>query len=94
MNKQEQLFYKHDFFSEIIRRLPDNTVTLEVIENNQVAITSGKANFTVNGLDADSYPHLPVVESQDRIEVPAHILNKIVNETVFAVSRSTKSRQF
>ena len=28
------------FFSEIIRRLPDNTVTLEVIENNQVAITS------------------------------------------------------
>jgi len=48
------------FFSEIIRRLPDNTVTLEVIENNQVAITSGKANFTVNGLDADSYPHLPV----------------------------------
>ena len=75
------------FFSEIIRRLPDNTVTLEVIENNQVAITSGKANFTVNGLDADSYPHLPVVESQDRIEVPAHILNKIVNETVFAVSQ-------
>lgn len=75
------------FFSEIIRRLPDNTVTLELIENNQVAITSGKANFTVNGLDADSYPHLPVVESQDRIEVPAHILNKIVNETVFAVSQ-------
>ncbi|MBO6331329.1 DNA polymerase III subunit beta [Enterococcus gallinarum] len=75
------------FFSEIIRRLPDNTVTLEVIENNQVAITSGKANFTVNGLDADSYPHLPVVESQDRIEVPAYILNKIVNETVFAVSQ-------
>ena len=75
------------FFSEIIRRLPDNTVTLEVIENNQVAITSGKANFTVNGLDADSYPHLPVVESQARIEVPAHILNKIVNETVFAVSQ-------
>ena len=56
-------------FSEIIHRLPDNTVTLEVIENNQVAAASGKANLNVNGLDADSYPHLPVVESQDRIEV-------------------------
>ena len=64
-----------------------------MIENNQVAITSGKANFTVNGLDADSYPHLPVVESQDRIEVPAHILNKIVNETVL-LFHSTKVVQF
>ncbi|WP_430610532.1 DNA polymerase III subunit beta [Enterococcus sp. DIV0876] len=75
------------FFSEIVRRLPENTLTLEVLENNQVAITSGKANFTVNGLDADSYPHLPVVESQNAIEIPGHILNKIVSETVFAVSQ-------
>ncbi|OTN74987.1 DNA polymerase III, beta subunit [Enterococcus sp. 8G7_MSG3316] len=75
------------FFSEIVRRLPESTLTLEVLENNQVAITSGKANFTVNGLDADSYPHLPVVESQNAIEIPGHILNKIVSETVFAVSQ-------
>lgn len=75
------------FFSEIVRRLPESTLTLEVLDNNQVAITSGKANFTVNGLDADSYPHLPVVESQDSIEIPAHVLNKVVSETVFAVSQ-------
>ncbi|MGC3438173.1 DNA polymerase III subunit beta, partial [Enterococcus faecium] len=41
-------------FSEIIRRLPEVTFTLEVLENKQVAITSGKANFIVNGLDADN----------------------------------------
>ncbi|GMA53344.1 hypothetical protein GCM10025857_47010 [Alicyclobacillus contaminans] len=33
------------FFSEIIRRLPESHVTLEVLDNNQVEITSGKANF-------------------------------------------------
>ena len=38
-------------------------------------------------MDADSYPHLPVVESQDSIEIPAHVLNKVVSETVFAVSQ-------
>ncbi|MEQ7179188.1 DNA polymerase III subunit beta [Enterococcus thailandicus] len=75
------------FFSEIIRRLPEENFTLEVLENKQVAITSGKANFTVNGLDADNYPHLPVIESHNQMKLPVHVLNKLINETVFAVSQ-------
>ncbi|KAA4869291.1 DNA polymerase III subunit beta, partial [Bacteroides fragilis] len=75
------------FFSEIIRRLPEETFTLEVLENKQVAITSGKANFLVNGLDADNYPHLPVVESHNQMKLPVHVLTKLINETVFAVSQ-------
>ncbi|KAF1302644.1 MULTISPECIES: DNA polymerase III subunit beta [Enterococcus] len=75
------------FFSEIIRRLPEDTFSMEVLENNLVAINSGKANFTVNGLDADSYPHLPVVESQNQMKIPVHVLNQLINETVFAVSQ-------
>lgn len=75
------------FFSEIIRRLPENTFTLEVIDNYQVAITSGAAEFTVNGLDADNYPHLPVVEEQNQLKLPVHMLTKLIGETVFAVSQ-------
>lgn len=75
------------FFSEIVRRLPEEEFTLEVIENNQVAITSGKANFTVNGLDADNYPHLPVIESQNQMKLPVHVFTKLINETGFAVSQ-------
>ncbi len=75
------------FFGEIIRRLPEDYFTMEVIENNQVLITSGKAHFTVNGLDADSYPHLPIVDSHNQIQIPVHVLNKLIGETVFAVSQ-------
>lgn len=60
--------------------------TLEVLDNNQVAITSGKADFTVNGLDADNYPHLPVIDAKNQIQLPVHLLTKIINETGFAVS--------
>lgn len=74
------------FFGEIIRKLPEDTVTLEVLENNQVAITSGKADFTVNGLDAENYPHLPVIDAKNQIQLPVHLLTKIINETSFAVS--------
>ncbi|MGF2941401.1 DNA polymerase III subunit beta [Enterococcus xiangfangensis] len=75
------------FFSEIIRRLPEATFTLEVQENNQVLITSGAAHFTVNGLDADNYPHLPVVEEQNQLKLPVHMLTKLISETVFSVSQ-------
>ncbi|MGM0165061.1 DNA polymerase III, beta subunit [Enterococcus sp. AZ135] len=75
------------FFSEIIRRLPETTFTLEVQENYQVLITSGAAHFTVNGLDADNYPHLPVVEEQNQLKLPVHMLTKLISETVFSVSQ-------
>lgn len=74
------------FFGEIIRKLPEEMFTLEVLENNQVAITSGKADFTVNGLDAENYPHLPVIDAKNQIQLPVHLLTKIINETGFAVS--------
>lgn len=75
------------FFSEIIRRLPEKTFTLEVQDNYQVLITSGAAHFTVNGLDADNYPHLPVVEEQNQLKLPVHMLTKLIGETVFSVSQ-------
>lgn len=74
------------FFGEIIRRLPEDTFIMEVLENNQVDITSGKAHFVVNGLDADNYPHLPIVETRNQITMPVSMLQQIINETVFAVS--------
>lgn len=74
------------FFNEIIRKLPEATFTLEVLDNNQVAITSGAAEFVVNGLDADNYPHLPVVDEKNQLEIPVRVLTKLINETGFAIS--------
>lgn len=74
------------FFGEIIRKLPEDVFTLEVLENNQVAITSGPAEFVVNGLDAENYPHLPIIDENNQLKIPVRVLNKIISETGFAVS--------
>ncbi|MGO3732162.1 MAG: DNA polymerase III subunit beta [Vagococcus sp.] len=74
------------FFNEIIRKLPEATLTLELIENNQVIISSGKALFNVNGLNAENYPHLPIVDNQNTFKLSARVLNKLISETVFSVS--------
>ncbi|AQP53888.1 DNA polymerase III subunit beta [Vagococcus penaei] len=74
------------FFNEIVRKLPEATLTLELTDNNQVIITSGQALFNVNGSNADNYPHLPVIDNQPSFELSARVLNKLISETGFAVS--------
>ncbi|MGX7060102.1 DNA polymerase III subunit beta [Vagococcus humatus] len=74
------------FFGEIIRKLPETTFTLEVMSQNQVKITSGPAEFLVKGIDADNYPHLPVVEATNQLKIPINVLKSIISETSFAVS--------
>lgn len=75
------------FFSDIIRRLPEEFFTFEVTENQQVKISSGKAEFVVNGLGADNYPHLPAIDAENKIQLEAKIFTQLINETVFSVSQ-------
>lgn len=74
------------FFGEIIRKLPESVFTLEVLPSNEAIITSGAARFTINGLSADNYPHLPVVDENNQLKIPVRVLNKMIAETGFAVS--------
>ena len=65
---------------------------MEVLDNNQVAV-SGKADFTVNGLDADNYPHLPVIDTQNQMKLPVHLLTKLLVKQVL-LYRCTKVVNF
>lgn len=74
------------FFSEIVKKLPEETFTFEVKDNFQVTLTSGKSEFTVIGFDANSYPHLPEVSDASQLEFSADLLRGLINQTVLAVS--------
>lgn len=74
------------FFNEIIKKLPGNNFELEVLNNNQTLITSGVSEFTINGLDAGNYPHLPDVETDNQLTFPTDLFKEVVNQTVIAVS--------
>lgn len=74
------------FFSEIIKRLPENTFTMEVNDHFQATITSGQTEYQVNGVDADNYPHLPEIDTNEQLSIPADIMKQVINQTVIAVS--------
>lgn len=74
------------YFSEIVRKLPEDTIELEADENLQVTIRSGNAEFNLNGQDANEYPLLPQVEADNSFELPIDLLKDVIKQTAFAVS--------
>jgi DNA polymerase III, beta subunit len=74
------------FFNEIIKKLPGDNFELEVLNNNQTLISSGVSEFTINGLDSSNYPHLPEVETDNKLVFPTDLFKEVINQTVIAVS--------
>lgn len=75
-------------FNEIIRKLPTNEVEIEVTNQFQTHIRSGKSEFNLIGLDASEYPLLPQIEEDRQFFIASDLLKSIIKETVFAVSTS------
>ncbi|WML42479.1 DNA polymerase III subunit beta [Neobacillus sp. PS3-40] len=76
------------FFSEIVKKLPTETVEMEVLNHLQTVIRYGKSEFNLNGLDAEEYPHLPQIEENNKFHMENDLLKAMIRQTVFAVSTS------
>ena len=74
------------YFPDIVRKLPEKTVEIESDENLKVTIRSGKAEFNLNGQDAEEYPQLPRLETDESFEIPTDLLKSLIKQTVFAIS--------
>ena len=74
-------------FGEIIRKLPDSEVRIEIIENDTVQITCEKSVFNVVYMKWDEYPSIPNVETDKRIDFPQNILKNMIKSTSFAIAQ-------
>ncbi|MGM9928786.1 MAG: DNA polymerase III subunit beta [Bacillus sp. (in: firmicutes)] len=88
IEKTGSIVLQAKFFNEIVKKLPLDDVEIVVENGFQTIIRSGKAEFNLNGLDADEYPHLPQIEEENIISIPTDLLKHLIRQTVFAVSTS------
>ncbi len=73
-------------FSEIIRRLPENDVTIEVTDNYHTLITCEKAKFNLAGRSGDDFSALPHIEKENHITLSQYALKEIIKQTIFSIS--------
>lgn len=73
-------------FTEMLRRLPDGVVTVEVDGQNAVKVKCGRSEYNFIAIDAEEYPELPDTDEAEAVSIPQNILRDMIDETIFAVS--------
>ena len=73
-------------FSEIVRKLPDNEVTIKADFNHQTTILCEKAKFDIAGKPGDEFSYIPVIERENSIEISQFTLKEIIRQTIFSIS--------
>lgn len=79
-------------FSEIIRKLPDNDVTISTDEKFNTTITCEKAKFNIMGKDGDDFSYLPYIEKNDGISVSQFTLKEIIRQTIFSIAANDTNK--
>lgn len=73
-------------FCDIVRRLPEEKITVAIDERLMCKITSGNSKFSLVGINPDEYPELPQVLNAQALSIPAEILSSMVRQTIFSTA--------
>lgn len=74
------------FFSEIVRKLPDNDVVIESDDTFQTTITCEKAKFNIVGKSGEDFSYLPYIEKNESISISQFTLKDVVRQTIFSIA--------
>lgn len=77
---------------DIIKRLNEDNVEIEINERMMAIITSGEAQYQILGIEADEYPELPSVVGGFPILLNRDILFNMVSQTLFAVAEGENAK--
>ena len=73
-------------FGDIIRKLPNAVVTVELVDGN-VTIKCMNSKFSIVGLSPDEFPNIQnTAENQDCISLDKNLLKEMIRKTSFAAS--------
>ena len=73
-------------FTEIIRKLPDSEINININENNLLTIECEGALYKLATMNPDEFPELPKIEIENSIELEQSALKNMIKKTIFAVS--------
>ncbi len=76
------------FFADIIKRVPSESITIEVFENMQLRISGGVTEYSIAAMSADEYPELPDTINCESFTIPESVLKSMITKTIFAVSQT------
>lgn len=77
---------------EIIRRLPDNDVTIKTDDKLTAFITCEKAKFTIPGKSGEDFAYLPIIEREESLTVSQFTLKEMIRQTIFSIAANETNK--
>ena len=72
-------------FGEIIRKLPNETITITK-KDNKIEIICGRSNFKLISMSSDDFPEIPEIETNKILFINQNLFKNMIRQTNFAVS--------
>lgn len=79
-------------FSEIVRKLPDNEVTIETDSSFKTLITCEKANFNIIGKSGEDFSYIPYVERKESVTISQFTLKEVIHQTIFSIADNDNNK--
>jgi DNA polymerase-3 subunit beta len=77
---------------DIVRKLPDNDVTIVTDDSFKTNITCEKAKFTIIGKSGEDFSYLPSIERIDSIILSQFTLKEVVRQTIFSIADNDNNK--
>jgi DNA polymerase-3 subunit beta len=74
------------FFVDIVKRLPSQTIEIEVMDHFITMIRSGSSEIQLVGLDPEEFPLLPRLSGERVLHLSSGVLGNMIKQTAFAAS--------
>lgn len=91
IEKEGKIVLDSKLFTDILRKLPDGDVKVEVNERNLCVISLYKSVFNLVGINADQYPNLPTVENGKEITLNKELFASMIRQTIFCHAEPSTS---
>ncbi|PKM51088.1 MAG: DNA polymerase III subunit beta [Firmicutes bacterium HGW-Firmicutes-7] len=73
-------------FSEIVKKLPDNEVTITVDENHLTTIVCEKSKFNISGQPGNEFIQLPQIEKNNSFTLKQGVFKEMIRQTIFSIA--------
>ena len=92
VKKEGSICVNAKMFSEMIRRLPDDDISLETEDNGRIRIECGHSKYTMATMPGEDFPRLPEVEGRQEILLSQAIFRQMINDTIFSIAPENSGR--
>ena len=77
-------------FQDIVRKLPDNEVKIDIDSDFLATINCEKATMKIQGKSSDEFTYLPQLEKNNPLILTQFTMKEVIRQTIFSIAPETE----